>query len=199
VSLSDRWAKLEPRERSLLTLLVGLFGAILVVGVPVALITTVSGMRDENQEVRDTIATILESREKLEKQRAAREAQASRYARPAPAMAAFLEDAARANGVELAETTTKPDIPHGKKYVERITVSKMRKTGLRGLAKTLERIARSGYPVAITRLGIKPRAAEPDSYDVELSVSAFERKGSKKEEPAEGADEAADEAEEEEP
>lgn len=180
MSLADRWAKLEPRERSLLTLLVGLFAAIVVIGVPLAMYTTVTGMRDENQEVRDVIDTILESREKLEKLRAAKEAQAARYARPAPAMAAFLEDAARANDVELAETTTKPDIPHGKRYVERITVSKMRKTGLRGLSKTLERIARSGYPVAITRLGIKPKLGEPDTYDVELSVSAFERKSSAK-------------------
>jgi general secretion pathway protein M len=180
VSLADRWAKLEPRERSLLTMLMGLFAAIVVLGVPLALWTTVSSMRDGNQEVQDTIESILESREKLEKLRAAKDAQASKYARTAPPMATFLEDAARTNQVELAETTTKPDIPHGKKYVERITVSKMRKTGLRGLAKTLERIARSGYPVSITRLGIKPRVGEPDSYDVELSVSAFEKKSDKK-------------------
>lgn len=192
MSLGDRWAKLEPRERTLLGALIGLFVAIVVIGVPVGLYTTVSSMRDENQEVKDTIDSLLESREKLEKQRAARDAQAARYARPAPAMAAFLEDAARANQVELAETTTKPDLPHGKKYVERITVSKMRKTGLRGLAKTLERIARSGYPVAITRLGIKPKG-EPDQYDVDISISAFEKKSDKKKaDEGEGEPDAAD-------
>jgi general secretion pathway protein M len=203
VSLGDRWAKLEPRERTLLGALIGLFVAIVVIGVPVGLYTTVSSMRDENQEVKDTIDSLLESREKLEKQRAARDAQAARYARPAPAMAAFLEDAARANQVELAETTTKPDLPHGKKYVERITVSKMRKTGLRGLAKTLERIARSGYPGAITRLGIKPKVGEPDQYDVDISISAFEKKSDKKKaddgeaeaDGADGTDEAATEEE----
>ena len=180
MSLGERWAKLEPRERTLLGLLMGLFVAIVVIGVPLGLYTTVSSMRDENQEVRDVTDTLIESREKMEKLRAARDAQASRYARPAPAMAGFLEDAARANQVELAETTTKPDLPHGKKYVERITVSKMRKAGLRGLSKTLERIARSGYPVAITRLGIKPRVGEPDQYDVDISISAFEKKADKK-------------------
>lgn len=209
MSFADRWAKLEPRERSLLTMLIGLFGAIVVLGVPLALWTTVSSMRDDNQEMVDTIASIMESREKLEKLRAAKDAQASKYARTAPPMATFLEDAARTNQVELAETTTKPDIPHGKKYIERITVSKMRKTGLRGLAKTLERIARSGYPVAITRLGIKPRVGEPDSYDVELSVSAFEKKSDKKKpafdegaddgEGADGADADADGSEEDAP
>lgn len=176
MTLQERFGKLEPRERVLLLGLIGLFSAIVVLGVPIALYKTVAAMRDENQEMRDVIDTVLEAREKLEKARAENDARASRYARPAPNMATFLEDAARTNEVELAETTTKADIPHGKKYIEKVTSSKMRKTGLRGLAKTLERVARSGYPVAITRLGIKPKVGEPDSYDVELNISAFEKK-----------------------
>lgn len=180
MSIQERLAKLEPRERRLLVGLMGVFAAIVILGVPIALYKTVSAMRDDNQEVRDVVDNILAAREKLEKVRADNDARKSRYARPAPNMATFLEDAARTNEVELAETTTKADIPHGKKYIEKITSTKMRKTGLRGLSKTLERIARSGYPVAITRLGIKPKVGEPDSYDVELNISAFERKADPK-------------------
>jgi general secretion pathway protein M len=189
MSLADRFAKLEPRERSLLVVLVAIFAAVIVLGVPIGLYTTVSTMRDENQAVRDVIDSMLESKDKLEKQRADKEARDLRYARKAPPMATFLEDAARANEVELAETTTKADLPHGKKYVERITVTKMRKVGLRGLAKTLEKVARSGFPVSITRLGIKPRVGEPDSYDVDLSVSAFEKKAELKKKSAEAPSE----------
>lgn len=193
MTLQERFAKLEPRERTLLLALMGVFAAIIVLGVPIALYKTVTDLRDGNQEVRDVIDNVLESREKLEKRKAEKDAQASRYARTPPNMATFLEDAARANEVELAETTTRADIPHGKKYIERVTQSKMRKTGLRGLSKTLERIARSGYPVAITRLEIKPKVGEPDSYDVELNVSAYEKKSDKK--PKEGDEgEAADDA-----
>lgn len=198
MTLSERMAKLEPRERQLLLVLASVFGAVIVLGVPIGLWTTVSGMRDDNQEVRDVTETILEAREKLDRQRADKTALAARYARPAPAMATYLEEAAQANDVELAETTTKPEIPHGKKYVERITVSKMRKTGLRGLSKTLERIAKSGYPVAITRLGIKPKIGEPDSYDVELAVSAFERKSDAKKKVVDSDEDAAGEADAEE-
>lgn len=193
MTLQERFAKLEPRERTLLTALIVVFGAIIVLGVPIALYKTVSDLRDENQELRDVIETVAEAREKLEKARADKDAQASRYARTPPNMATFLEDAARTNEVELAETTTKADIPHGKKYVEKIVSSKMRKTGLRGLSKTLERVARSGYPVAITRLGIKPKVGEPDSYDVELNISAFEKKSdAKKPKSDDAADDAAE-------
>ncbi len=193
MTLQERLAKLEPRERTLLGALVAVFAAIIVLGVPIALYKTVADLRDENQEMRDVIETLLEAREKLEKTRAENEARASRYARTAPNMATFLEDAARTNEVELAETTTKADIPHGKKYIEKVVSSKMRKTGLRGLSKTLERVARSGYPVAITRLGIKPKVGEPDSYDVELNISAFEKKSEpKKSKSDEGATDDAD-------
>ncbi len=46
-----------------------------------------------------------------------------------------------------------------------------------GLAKMLEHIEGSGHLVAVTKLNLKPRAGEPDSYEVELGISAFDRKG----------------------
>jgi general secretion pathway protein M len=52
----------------------------------------------------------------------------------------------------------------------------MHKVGLLGLLRMFEKIEQSGYPVAITRLNLKPRAGEPDSYEVELGVSAYDRK-----------------------
>jgi general secretion pathway protein M len=67
-------------------------------------------------------------------------------------------------------------VPHGKRYSERMTVVRMHKIGMKALAQTLEKVESSGYPVAITRLDIKPRAGEPDMYEVELGVSAFDRK-----------------------
>jgi hypothetical protein len=40
----------------------------------------------------------------------------------------------------------------------------------------LEKLERSGHPVAITQLSIKARASAPDSYDVKLAVSAYDKK-----------------------
>jgi general secretion pathway protein M len=59
--------------------------------------------------------------------------------------------------------------------MERTTVVRMRKTGMLALAKTLESIEQQRLPVAITRLNIRRRGGEKDSYDVELGVSAFDR------------------------
>ena len=180
MSLAERISKLEPRERTLLLGFGGTVAAALVLFLPIYLHRTVTASRDENQEIRDFLEKVTESRDKIAKRKSAREALLARYAKKMPALATFVEDAAKANNVEIAESSAKPDVPHGKKYVEHVLNVRFKKVGLAGFAKTLEKIERSGLPVAITKLKMTPRAGEPDSYDIELHVSAFERKGEAK-------------------
>jgi general secretion pathway protein M len=120
---------------------------------------------------------------------------AARYAKAMPPLASFVEDAARSGNIEIEESGAKPDVPHGKKYVEHVLLMKLRNVGLLGIVKTFEKIERSGYPVAITRLNLKPRAGEPDSYDVEAHVSAYESKDAPKKEPVKDDADDADEEE----
>ena len=65
--------------------------------------------------------------------------------------------------------------------MERSTVVRMRKNGMLQLAKTLEQIEQQRLPIAISRLNIRRRGGEKDSYDVELGVSAFDRNETPKE------------------
>ena len=124
--------------------------------------------------MRDLIQTLNESRAKIDKNKAARDLLLARYNKTVPAN--FVDDAAKANEVEISETSKKPDVPHGKKFVEHLQTIKVRKVGLLPLSKMLERVESGGYPVAVSRLNIKPRSGEPDSYDAEIGVSSFERK-----------------------
>lgn len=184
MAIAERIAKLEPRERTLLLGFVGTIGAAIFLFLPIYLHQTVGSSRDQNQEIRDFLERVTESRDRIAKRKSAREALLARYAKKMPALATFVEDAAKANAVEIAEASAKPDVPHGKKYVEHVLSVRMKKVGLAGFAKTLEKIEKSGYPVAITKLKLTPRAGEADSYDVEMHVSSFERKGEpKKEQP----------------
>ncbi|WP_437570550.1 type II secretion system protein GspM [Sorangium sp. So ce542] len=200
MTLRERLDKLEPRERRLLTILGGFLGVLVFLAVPIGLASIASGRRAENQEVRDLLQQIYEASGKVSERKAQKDALLARYARPAPALAGFIEDAAKQQGLTAAESQDRPDVPHGKKYTERVTVVKMHRIGMLGLAKMLERIETSGHPVAVTKLNIKPRAGEPDSYEVELGVSAFDRKGDPQPaSPAPSAPPAADEQEEQEP
>lgn len=177
MALQNRIDKLAPRERRLLMALAGTLGALVFLGGPIGILSVLSRKQGENQELRNLLQTIQESTSEISERKAKQDALLARYAKPAPQLAGFIDEAAKANGISAAESQDRPDVPHGKRYVERIAVVKMHKVGMLALAKTLERIEQSGHPVAISRLNVKPRSGEPDSYEVELGVSAFERKG----------------------
>jgi len=188
VTLADRLDKLEPRERKLLGVLGGIVAAMIVLALPVYAWSAVASSRTENTEIRSLVDDIYKARLTVSERKAKQDAVLARYGKPAPQLAGFIEDAAKQNGITVADAQDKPEVPHGKRYTERLTVVKMHKVGMLALVKMLEKIEQSGHPVAITRLNIRPRAGEPDSYEVELGVSAYDRKPDAKKEKEEKAE-----------
>lgn len=176
MTLRERFEKLEPRERRLLTILGSILGLALILALPIYVVKSVSDKRAENEQLRALVDSIYEARTSIGERKAKHDALLARYGKPAPALAGFIEEASRANNLSAAESQDRPDAPHGKRYTERMTVVKMHKVGMLALAKMLEKIEQSGFAVVISKLNIKPRAGEADSYEVELGVSAFDRK-----------------------
>ena len=176
MTLRERFDKLEPRERRLLGILGSVFAVFLVLFGPIGLWSWVRGKRAENQEVRDLIDQIYDARASIAERKAKRDAIVARYARPAPPLATFIEEAAKENGATAGDTQDLPEVLYGKRYTERSTKVKIHKIHMLALAKILEKIEQSGYPVTVSRLDIRPRSGEPDNYEVELAVSAFDRK-----------------------
>ncbi len=154
----------------------GILAAAIVLALPIYVIKSVSDKRSENEQLRALVDSIYEARASIGERKAKHDALLARYGKPAPALAGFIEEASRANNIGAAESQDRPEAPHGKRYTERMTVVKMHKVGMLALAKMLEKIEQSGFAVVISKLNIKPRAGEPDSYEVELGVSAFDRK-----------------------
>jgi general secretion pathway protein M len=176
MTLRERLDKLEPRERRMLGVLGTILGAIVLLIGPIVVYGTVSSKRSENEDIRSLVESIYAARGTINERNQKRDAILSRYARTAPTLAGFIEESAKTNNITAAESQDRPEAPHGKRYTERMTVVKMHKVGMLNLAKTLEHIEESGYPVSVSKLNLKPRAGEPDSYEVELGVSAFDRK-----------------------
>ncbi len=108
----------------------------------------------------------------------------ARYARPAPPLAGFLEQLASVHSIEIPESQDRPPVPHGsKRYEERSTKIELQKVGMKNLSLFLEGIETSGFPIRVSGLNIRKRATEPDSWDVSLVVSAFDRKEQEKAKP----------------
>jgi general secretion pathway protein M len=198
VKLGERLAQLDDRERRLLGLLVVVFVGFVVLLVPAGTAALLASQRGDNQALREALAAIDDSRVLIEQRDAERQALDERYEKQAPPLASFLANLAKEVGVEIPETQDRANVPHGTRYDERSTRIVLRKVSMLPLARFMERIVQSGYPVSLTRLNIRKRGTEPDSFDVQMIVSAFDRKAKPEAEEPEAAP-ATDEAAESEP
>jgi general secretion pathway protein M len=173
----DRFG-LNARERRLVGFLIVFLGAAVVLGIPILLETVVMGRRTENEELRAALGAVQSARAEVKEKQARKTSIAQRYEHRAPALAGFLEQNARKEKLEVTDSQDRPEQPHGKKYSERSTQIHLKKAGMYPIAKFLESIEKSNMAVAVTRLSVRKRSGEPDSYDVEVAVSAFDRNAS---------------------
>ncbi len=176
MSLRSKLESMSPREQKLLAALGMVVLAFIFLGTPAYVYSELWSAREHNADIRQLLGRMDKASELLAKRKRERQARALLYAKPAPALASFIESMAQSYGIQVPESTDRADI-EGKGFTERVTVIKMRKVNLLPLVKMLEKIERSGHPVAITMLTIKARATVPDEYDVQLGVSAYDKQG----------------------
>ncbi|HEX2730809.1 MAG TPA: hypothetical protein VHM70_04360 [Polyangiaceae bacterium] len=175
MGLQERLDALQPRERRLLGLLLGLFVVICVLLIPIGVSAMLSDKRSKNEELRETIQRLFAERDQILEQQEKNDRVLARYKTPAPPLAGFLDNHAKALKIEIPEFKDKPPVPHGKEYEERATEISIKKVGMRNLVLFLEKIAQAPFPVSISRLNIRKRSTEPDSWDVGMTVSAYVR------------------------
>ena len=175
MKISDRFARLATRDQRLLNVVLLVIGVIVVVLIPIALTLLVHSRRSENTALADAANNISDSLYQIEKTKLDKAVTAARYSKPAPPLAAFLAGLASEVGIEIPESQDRQAVPHGKRYSERSTKMSLHKVGMLKLVKFMERIEQSGNPITISALNIRKRGPEPDMYDVDMMVSAFDR------------------------
>jgi general secretion pathway protein M len=167
--------QMNARERRLVTVLGFVAAFIGLFAIPFGLEAIVRSQMSDNVDLRTALSDVQDARAVVRERQSQKDAIAARYSRKAPELAGFIESQARGQKLEVTDSTPMPDVPHGKRYVEHGTQVRLKKTSMLPLSKFLESIERSGYPVAVTRLNIRRRSAEPDSYDVEVGLSSYDR------------------------
>jgi general secretion pathway protein M len=175
IPIFERWG-LNPREQRVASIALYVLAGVLLLAVPIGLSSLVSSRRADNEELKDALTDINGARAKLHDRQERKNSISSRYAKKAPQLGGFLEQQASQSKVQIADSVDRPDVQHGKQYTERQTTIHLKNTGMGSIAKFMESIEKSGNPVAVTRLNIRKRVGEPDSYGpVEIGVSAFDR------------------------
>jgi general secretion pathway protein M len=166
---------LNSREQRFAGIALLVLGILVVLAIPVGLQSLVSSRASENDELRGALAAVNDARSQIGARKSKRDAIAARYGKKTPPLAGFLEQQASTSKLQVTDSVDRPDIPHGKRYTERNTVIHLKKSGMAAIARFLESLEKSGHPVSLSRLNIRKRAGEADSYDVEVGVSAFDR------------------------
>jgi general secretion pathway protein M len=167
--------EINARERKVLVIL-GFVGACLLpLAIPFGIEAIVRSAQGDNDDLRQALADVQDARGKMRQRQAEKDAIAARYSKTTPALAGYLEQMARQQKLEVTDSTPLPDIPHGKRYLEHGTNIHLKKTGMLALSLFIESLEKSGYPLAVTKLDVRKRSGEPDSYDVEVGVAAYER------------------------
>jgi general secretion pathway protein M len=175
LNLRERLQSLEERERRLLGIAALIVGVGIVLVGPIALVAVAHGKRSDVEAVRAAITTIEDQSDAIQHAKLEKAALAERYKKPAPQLQAFLAKLASDVGVEIPESQDRQLVPRGKRFDERSTKVTLRKVGMLKLVKFLEKIELSGHPIKVSQIDIRKRA-DPDAYDVDLVVSAFDRK-----------------------
>lgn len=173
MALFDRF-NLNAREQKLAQALVVIFGAMLVLGVPIGLESYVASKRTENQELRDALDAVQSARTQIHERQTKKDAIAARYAAKAPELAGYLEQTAKKQKLEITDSVDRPPVPIGKHYTERSTTIHLKKSGLLAITRLIEALEQSSSPIAVTRMNLRRRMGEQDSYDVELGVTAWD-------------------------
>jgi type II secretory pathway component PulM len=174
--VAAEWNRISARERRLLSILGSAFGGCAVLLVGYLVFDSFQTMSQENQEMRDALDAIAKHSDEYRDAKAKANAQALRIGSEPPQLAADLEAAAKEAGIQIPETSDRPETPAGKRYVEHSLDVKLRKVDLKSLATFLGKVETGRSLVLITRLDIRRSfGGDGTSVDVDLTATTYER------------------------
>jgi hypothetical protein len=170
------WERLSPRWKRWVTV----FGAVLATAVVAVFVifklSDISDLEEDNAAIRDALSAISKHRDEYLDAKARNSVQEARIGDAPPQLAGDLEAAARAENIQIAESSERPTVPAGRRYLEHDTDLKIREADLQSLTNFLKRVETGPRLIFFTRLALKhPYAADPGKLDVEATATAFEK------------------------
>ncbi len=174
-ALPDRLTRLNARERRLVSILGGFLAFVTFFAFPVYLEARVHSQRSTLEELRAALDDVQSARAQIRDRQARKSSIALRYQKKTPPLAGLIEQLANAQKLEVVDSTDRAEQPHGKRFTERQTTVHLKKAGMLAISKFLESIEQSGYPMTVSQIDLRKRAGEPDTYDIEVTISAFDK------------------------
>jgi type II secretory pathway component PulM len=171
----SEWERLAPRERRLVTWLAA---AVVVIGVALSAWMTFSSIGDleeGNATIRDALSEIAKHHDEYLEAKTRNAIQEQRIGSEPPQLVRDLEEAARGENVQIAESSERPAAPAGRRYVQHDLDVRLREVDLQSLTKFMRRVETGPRLIMFTRVSLKHRYSETDKLDAELTATAFEK------------------------
>jgi len=170
------WERLGPREKRWVTVLGAAVATVAVALFVIYKLSDISDLEEGNAAIRDALSAITKHRDEYLDAKARNSVQEARIGDAPPQLAGDLEAAARAENIQIAESSERPTVPAGRRYVEHDTDLKIRDTDLQSLTNFMRRVETGPRLIFFTRLELKhPYGADPSKLDVEATATAFEK------------------------
>ncbi len=172
----SEWERMPPRQRRWVSV-----GGAIVAVVAILLgvwskLDNISDLEDGNAAIRDALTAIAKHRDEYLEAKARNSVQEARIGDAPPQLAADLETAAREQNIQIAESSERPTVPAGRRYVEHDTDLKIRDTDLQSITNFLKRVETGPRFIFFTRLSLKrPFSGAEGKLDVEATATAFEK------------------------
>jgi len=170
------WDRLAPRERRWVG---GLAVVVTVAAIALGFgnaISDIGDLESGNAAIREALGEIGKHRDEYLEAKARNAVQEARIGNDPPQLTADLESAARAENVPISESSERPTVPAGRRYLQHDVDLKLREVDLQSLTKFLRRVETGPRLVLFTRLSMKHRySTDSDKLDVELTATAFEK------------------------
>ncbi len=170
------WERLGPREKRWVTVLGAAVATVAVALFVIYKLSDISDLEEGNAAIREALSEISKHRDEYLDAKARNSVQEARIGDAPPQLAGDLEAAARAENIQIAESSERPTVPAGRRYLEHDTDLKIREADLQSVTNFLKRVETGPRLIFFTRLALKhPYAADPGKLDVEATATAFEK------------------------
>ncbi len=178
--LRERWERLSPRERTLLTAMGATFVVMVTIVTGFFITDGLSTLEENNGAARDALHELETHRDSYLKAKAKAEQLKARMGKTPVQLQGFLEQVAKEAGVQIPESNELPPQAAGKQFTERSVEIRVKQVTIESLAKFLRGIETGPNLVVVTGLNVRTRDDKHEELDVEMTVTTYERVAEKK-------------------
>ena len=177
--LRDRWERLSPRERTLVTAMGVTFVAMTTLVTGFLISDGLSSVEEKNAELRQALHDLETQREPYLKAKAKASQLETRLGRTPVQLQGFLEQVAKDTGVQIPESNEEQPVV-GKQFTERSVNLNLKRVPLESLARFLRGIETGPNLVVVTALRVATRDDKHQELDADITVTTYERNAEKK-------------------